>query len=124
MVRFTGDNRTGAGEGDDETVYINVGALSYDVAKIAIAVTIYNANEQGHSFSQVTESYIRIINHGNGKEMTRFNLAEQLPDAQGVLFGYLTREGTNWIFEPVAEPIDGGLSKIATRYGIIVQGNV
>lgn len=59
-VTHTGDNRTGEGEGDDEVLYIDFTKVPADVERIAITVTIYEAQERGQNFGQVSNAYVRL----------------------------------------------------------------
>ena len=122
-VEHSGDNRTGAGEGDDETISIDLMALPFDVTKIAFVVSIYDALVREHTFKNVRNCFIRIVNTETGIELMRFNLDhefEQSPKTAAVLVGTLNREGPNWFFDGLGQMEDGGLPKIATDYGIIV----
>ena len=52
-VRHTGDNLTGAGDGDDEVIVINLAKVPQEVKKIAITVTIHDAVNRKQNFGQV-----------------------------------------------------------------------
>lgn len=122
-VEHMGDNRTGAGEGDDENIRIDLMRLPFDVRKVAFSVSIYEAPERGHSFRSVRNCFLRIVNEETEIELMRFNLdAEFLedPQATAVLVGVLNREGPNWFFEGVGRLEQGGLAKLATEFGIVV----
>lgn len=122
-VEHTGDNRTGAGDGDDETIMIDLMALPFDVMKIAFVVSIYDAHVREHTFKNVRNCFIRIVNAETKIELMRFNLDHEFeasPKTTAVLVGTLNREGPNWLFDGVGQMEDAGLPKIATEYGIIV----
>lgn len=122
-VEHMGDNRTGAGDGDDENIRIDLMLLPFDVRKVAFTVSIYEAPERGHSFRSVRNCFLRIVNEETSIELMRFNLdAEFLEDpaATAVLVGMLNREGPNWFFEGVGRLEQGGLAKFATEFGIVV----
>jgi tellurium resistance protein TerD len=122
-VEHMGDNRTGAGDGDDENIRIDLMLLPFDVRKVAFSISIYEAPERGHSFRSVRNCFLRIVNEETGIELMRFNLdAEFLeaPESTAVLVGMLNREGPNWFFEGVGRLEQGGLAKFATEFGIVV----
>ena len=73
-VEHTGDNRTGEGDGDDEAVKINLAKVPADVQKIAITVTIHDAESRGQNFGQVQNAFIRVVNDQTNVEIVRFDL--------------------------------------------------
>jgi len=75
-VEHTGDNRDGAGDGDDEAIKVDLSRVPADVDKIAFTVTIHDAESRRQNFGQVSNSFIRIINEANSSEIVRYDLAE------------------------------------------------
>ncbi len=126
VVRHTGDNRTGAGDGDDETIYVDMNGLPFEVMKVVFVVSIYEGddNPNDHNFSMVKNAYIRIVNQDTGDEIIRYKLDRELdnnPHGTAMIVGALSREGPKWHFQADGEFLDGGLAAAARRYGIIVQ---
>ncbi len=122
-IEHLGDNRTGAGDGDDEVITIDLMALPFDVMKIAFVVSIYDAAIRGHDFKNIRNTFLRVMNKETGIELMKFNLDREFqenPKATGVIVGVMLREGPNWFFEARGELVKGGLEKIATDYGIII----
>lgn len=122
-VEHMGDNRTGAGDGDDENIRIDLEKIPYEVYRIFFVISIYEAELKGQSFASVRNSFLRIINEETGIELMRFNLDQEFidePDATAVNVGFLERSGPNWFFEGLGKMTVGGLKEIATQYGIIV----
>jgi tellurium resistance protein TerD len=122
-VVHAGDNRTGAGAGDDENIEIDLMLLPFEIYKAVFVVSIYDAAIREQSFSNVRNCFLRIVNAETGIEMMRFNLDkefEENPKGTGLIVGSLIREGPNWFFEGVGKFEDGGLPKIATDFGIVV----
>ncbi len=121
-IQHTGDNRTGVGDGDDETIFLDLQAIPFDVLRLSFCISIYDPEYKGHDFSSVKNMFFRIINQETGEQMHRHQLDQELIDskATGVVVGDLNRTGPNWIFTPRADLIEGGLGVIATQYGIIV----
>lgn len=120
-VRHLGDSRTGAGDGDDETLMIDLNGLPFDVMKIAFTITIYNAAERDQNFAQVRSLYFRVVNAQDDNEIFRYRLSEEEFSGQiGIKVGELIREGPKWYFSAMGEPIPAGLGTIATQYGCII----
>ncbi|MBY0358477.1 MAG: TerD family protein [Candidatus Obscuribacterales bacterium] len=117
-VVYGGDNRTGAGDGDDETVAINLTKVPADVEKVAVAVTIHDAAARKQSFGQVQSAYVRVVNKKDGSELARFDLSEDASTNTAVVFGEVYRNNGEWKFRAVGQGYDGGLEKLAQGYGV------
>lgn len=122
-IKHGGDSRTGAGAGDDESVIVDLQGVPYDILRILVSLTIYQAYEREQSLGAVRGAYIRLCNAENKYEMFRYKLDEHIKDRPegGMLIAALDREGPKWHFRPLAEPVQGGLPEIAENYGIIVK---
>ncbi|MEM8833767.1 MAG: TerD family protein [Pseudomonadota bacterium] len=123
-VSHQGDSRTGAGDGDDESINIDLTALSFDVLKISFVLSIYNLDFKDHDFSMVKNVYFRIVNENTESEIFRFELDEELTEHEGLIIGHLERVGAEWIFHAVGQTVEGGLGAIAADYGIVVMENM
>lgn len=120
-VRHNGDSRNGAGDGDDESISIDLNGIPFDVLKIVFTLTIYNAEEREHRMGTVRNLYLRLVNHADQNEIFRFQLSEEeYAGMTGIKVGELVREGPKWYFNALGEPISGGLGGIATQYGLII----
>ncbi|MCC9001012.1 MAG: TerD family protein, partial [Candidatus Competibacter sp.] len=75
-VQHTGDNRTGAGEGDDEAVMVDLTRVPADVQKITFTVTIHEADQRRQNFGQVGNAFIRLVNAETNIEVARYDLGE------------------------------------------------
>ena len=75
-VTHTGDNRTGEGDGDDESLKIKLDAVPSEVDKIIFVVTIHDAQARRQSFGQVSGAFIRLVNDDNQTEVARYDLTE------------------------------------------------
>lgn len=117
-VEHTGDNRTGEGEGDDESIKINLQRVPSEIEKIAISVTIHDAEGRRQNFGQVSNAFIRVVNEDNGQEMTRFDLGEDFSIETAVIFGEVYRHNGEWKFRAVGQGYAGGLHALATGYGV------
>ena len=117
-VEHTGDNRTGDGDGDDEAVTIDLGKVSPDVQKIAITVTIHDADSRGQNFGQVQNAFIRVVNNQSQVEIVRFDLNEDYSTETAMIFGELYRHNGEWKFRAVGQGYNGGLRAMCHQYGI------
>ncbi|MBO2459618.1 MULTISPECIES: TerD family protein [Actinomadura] len=117
-VEHTGDNTTGAGEGDDEQINVNFGALPAEAERIAFAVSIYDADSRGQNFGQVRNAFIRVLNQGDRSEMARYDLTEDASMETAMVFGELYRNGTDWKFRAVGQGYASGLAGIAMDFGV------
>ncbi|MGA8884493.1 MAG: TerD family protein [Acinetobacter sp.] len=117
-VEHTGDNRTGDGDGDDEAVTIDLGKVSPDVQKIAITVTIHDADSRGQNFGQVQNAFIRVVNNQSQVEIVRFDLNEDYSTETTMIFGELYRHNGEWKFRAVGQGYNGGLRAMCQQYGI------
>lgn len=117
-VTHTGDNRTGAGEGDDEEILVSLNSVASDVNKIVFVVTIHDAEANNQNFGQISTAFIRIVNNDNNEEIARFDLSEDASTNTAMIFGELYRHGGEWKFRAVGEGSSGGLGALAKTYGI------
>ena len=113
-ITLGGDNRTGAGEGDDETINIELDNIDPSIVKIVFVVTIHEAMAKRQTFGMINNSYVRLVDlEQNGKELCRFNLKENGSTATSVIFAELYRSGSEWQFKAVGE------GKIADLNGVL-----
>ncbi|RIJ77515.1 TerD family protein [Nakamurella silvestris] len=119
-IEHGGDNLTGEGEGDDETIKVHVKAVPEQIDKVVVAVSIYEADEKGLSFGQVRNAYIRVVDESNGTELARYDLSEDAANETAMVFGELYRSGAEWKFRAVGQGYASGLAGIAQDFGVNV----
>ena len=117
-VQHTGDNRSGAGDGDDESIKINLDLVPADVVKMVVAVTIHDAQAKGQNFGQIQNAFIRVVNEETGVEVVRYDLAEDYSTETAMVFGEIYRNNNEWKFRAIGQGYAGGLSAMCQRYGI------
>lgn len=117
-VEHTGDNLTGEGEGDDESLIVRLEKVPADVQKLAFAVTIHEADIRKQNFGMVKNAFIRIVNKGNNVEIARFDLSEDASVDTAMIFGEVYRHGAEWKFRAVGQGFAGGLAPLARNYGV------
>jgi len=119
-VVHSGDNTTGAGEGDDETVTIDLASVPLDVDKIAICVTIHDAETRRQNFGQVSKAFVRCVNAAGNAEIARYDLSEDGSTEGAMVFGEVYRAGADWKFRAIGQGFKGGLGPLAKNYGVNV----
>ncbi|MBK7841866.1 MAG: TerD family protein [Candidatus Obscuribacter sp.] len=105
QIWLTGDNRTGAGDGDDEQIIVKLNDLPERYEKIVFVVQIYKGIANGQSFGMVKNAFIRAED-GKGREMARFDLSggPQYADCRSMLFAELVREAGGWKLNAIGDP--------------------
>ncbi len=117
-VAHKGDNRTGAGEGDDEVIEIELGPMPPNAAKVAFVVTIHDAEARKQNFGQVSNAYIRALNADGEQEIARYDLSEDASVETAMIFGELYRHNDEWKFKAIGQGYAGGLAAVARDYGV------
>ena len=117
-VEHTGDNRTGAGEGDDEALIVLLDKVPADIQRIVFTVTIHDAESRKQNFGQVSNAFIRVVNKDSNNEVARFDLSEDASIETAMVFGEIYKHGSEWKFKAVGQGYSGGLAALARQYGI------
>lgn len=117
-IEHTGDNRTGAGAGDDEVIKVDLSRVPADIDRIAFTVTIHDADTRRQNFGQVSNAFIRIVNEATGAEVVRYDLAEDASTETAMVFAELYRNSGEWKFRAVGQGYTGGLRALANGYGM------
>ncbi|MFE7168717.1 TerD family protein [Streptomyces sp. NPDC057616] len=119
-VEHTGDNLTGEGEGDDESIKVNLAGVPGDIDRIVFPVSIHDADARGQSFGQVRNAFIRVVNQANSQEIARYDLSEDASTETAMVFGELYRHSGEWKFRAVGQGYASGLAGIASDFGVNV----
>ena len=119
-VEHTGDNRTGAGDGDDEAVIVLLDKVPADVQRIIFCVTIHEADMRKQNFGQVSHAFVRVVNKDSNNEVARYDLSEDASIETAMIFGEIYRHSGEWKFKAVGQGYAGGLAALAKQYGIDV----
>ncbi len=116
-VQHMGDNLTGAGEGDDEQIVIDLDRLPENYDRVLMAVTIYQARQRNQHFGMIQNSFIRLVDARNNQEICRYNLTEQYDQATAVVFGEVYRHNGEWKFNAMGQPTqDDGIADLVERF--------
>ena len=124
-VHHMGDNLTGEGAGDDEQIRIDLTKVPDNIQRIAFTVTIYEAQERGQNFGQVSNAYVRLArrsseNDSVGTEELRYDLGEDFSVETALVVCELYRSGATWKFNAVGAGYQGGLYALCKAYGVNV----
>ena len=116
-VKHTGDNLTGAGEGDDEQIQVDLSKVPSDVQKIVFVVNIYDCMKRKQDFGLISNAFIRVVNPVNGQEFCRFNLTESYAGRTSLVVAEVYRHNNEWKFDAIGEGSnDASLSELVRRY--------
>lgn len=115
-VTHTGDNLDGEGEGDDESIKIDLTTITPQAAEIIVVVTIHKADERKQNFGQVHNSFIRIFNTDTQEEILKYELEEDFSIETAVEFGRIYKKNGQWKFEAIGVGQKGGLQEYLNKY--------
>lgn len=121
-VVHTGDNLTGDGDGDDEVIMIDFTKIPREIKKIAICVTIHDAEARRQNFGQVSNAYIRIAKLRDefdtvGEPVLKFDLEEEFSIETALVVAEIYNRNGEWKFNAVAAGYQGGLEAICRSFG-------
>ena len=119
-VVHTGDNLTGEGDGDDEVIKINLPQVPASIERIALTITIHDADTRSQNFGQVSNSYARIIDESTNTELIRYDLGEDFSIETAIVVGELYRHNGEWKFNAIGSGYQGGLGSLVQDYGLQV----
>ena len=117
-VEHLGDNLTGKGDGDDESLVLQLNQIPADVERVVFAVTINDAEARKQNFGQVSNAFIRVVNKDSGAEIARYDLSEDASVETAMIFGEIYRHNGEWKFKAVGQGYAGGLAPLARGFGI------
>ncbi len=116
-VQHMGDNLTGAGDGDDEQIVIDLASVPGEYDKIVIVVNIYQAVKRKQHFGLIENAFIRLVDARNNNEMCKYNLTENYSGMTAMIFGEVYRYNGEWKFSAIGQGTnDPGLLELSRRY--------
>ena len=121
-VTLTGDNTTGEGDGDDETIELSLADVPFDITRIAFSASIHNAIDREQNFGMIENAFIRVVNKDNNQEVVRFDLTGDFSAYNALVLGELYRIGSEWVFIAKAEGFTGALGEVARSFDVNVRG--
>lgn len=118
-VVHQGDNLTGAGDGDDEQILVNLADLPAQYDRVVVLVSIYKASERNQHFGLIKNAFIRLVDADNNKELCIYNLSENYSNMTAMVFGELYRHNGEWKFNAIGQPLQiWSVSQLAEKYGL------
>lgn len=116
-VQHMGDNLTGAGDGDDEQIVVDLANIPQQYDKIVIIVNIYQAFKRNQHFGMIRNAFCRLVNASNNSEMMKYNLTENYSGSTAMIFGEIYRHNGEWKFNAMGNGTqDPGIGEVAQRY--------
>lgn len=119
-VQHMGDNRTGDGDGDDEVINLDLTKVDTGVSKIAITVTIDQADARKQNFGMVNNAYIRVVDGATNTELLRYDLGEDYSIETAIVVAEIYRNNGEWKFNAIGSGFAGGLPALCQNYGLNV----
>jgi tellurium resistance protein TerD len=116
-VILTGDNRTGAGEGDDEQLIIDLNKVPAGIESIAVCINIYEAAKRKQNFGMVDNAYVRVVNEATGEELSKYDLTEDFSAETAVMAAEIYRHEGEWKFKAIGEGL-ATLEKLVEKVGL------
>jgi tellurium resistance protein TerD len=117
-IHHTGDNRTGEGDGDDESIHVFLDKVPADIQKLIICVSIYDAETKKQNFGQVLNAFVRLVDKDKNQEVTRYDLTEEASMHTAMIFGEIYRYQGEWKFKAVGQGYKGGLAELVRLHGV------
>lgn len=118
-VIHQGDNLTGAGDGDDEQIMVDLSRLPAQYDRIVILVSIYKASERKQHFGMIQNAFIRLVNADTNQELCIYNLSENYHGMTSMVFGELYRHNGEWKFSAIGQPMQiSSVAQLAEQYGL------
>lgn len=116
-VQHMGDNLTGAGDGDDEQIIVDLSKIPAQYDKIVLVVTIYQAVQRNQHFGLIQNAFIRLVDARNNSEMCKYNLTENYSGMTAMIFGEVYRHNGEWKFTALGQGTnDPGLGELVNRF--------
>ena len=116
-VQHMGDNLTGAGDGDDEQIVIDLTKVPAEYDRIVIVVNIYAATQRKQHFGLIQNAFIRLVDTRNNNEMFRYDLTENYSGMTAMIFGELYRKDGEWKFSAIGQgTTDNSVGDLVKRY--------
>lgn len=116
-IKHNGDNLTGAGEGDDEQIVIELDRVPAQYDRIVMAVNIYDAARRHQHFGMIRNAFIRIVDARNGQELLRYNLSEHYDNMTAMIFGEVYRHNGEWKFNAIGQATtDNSIKDLTKRF--------
>jgi tellurium resistance protein TerD len=113
-----GDNLTGAGDGDDEIIIIDLPKIPANISKLVFVVNIYECQSRKQDFNQIENAFVRLVNTANNQELARFNLSgKDYQGMTGMVLAEVYRHNQEWKMAAIGNGVNvNGLSELVQAY--------
>ena len=112
-----GDNLTGAGDGDDEVINIDLSQIPSKFNKLVFVVNIFSCKSRNQHFGMIKNAFIRVVDLNNKEELIHFDLTDNHQDDTSLVVAEIYRQGSEWKFAAIGEGTkDISLQQICARY--------
>ncbi len=116
-IQHMGDNLTGAGEGDDEQILVDLSKVPAEYDRIVLVVNIYQAVKRNQHFGMIQNAFIRLVDGRTNNEMCKYSLTDDYSGMTALIFGEVYRHNGEWKFNAIGQGTnDPGLGELANRY--------
>ena len=115
-IKHTGDNLTGAGDGDDETINVELAKVDATINDLVFVVTIHEAEKRKQNFGQVHNAFIRLYDLDTNKEIAKYDLEEDFSKETAIEFGKLYKKDNQWRFQAVGQGFNSGLQGFVDKF--------
>jgi tellurium resistance protein TerD len=113
-----GDNLTGAGDGDDEVIIVDLSRIPDSISKLVFVVNIYDGRAKEQDFTQIENAFVRLVNTANNQELARFNLSGQdYQGMTGMILAEVYRHNQEWKMAAIGNGTNvNGLGELVQSY--------
>lgn len=118
-LKYSGDNRTGEGDGDDEFITIDLSKSRPNITNYSIIVSISDPDNKGLNFGSIGSCYVRLTNISTGEEILRYDMAEDFSTETAVQFGSLYLYNGEWKFKAIGAGYVAGLQAFLDEYNYV-----
>ncbi|MHC5736921.1 TerD family protein [Nostoc sp.] len=117
-ITHLGDNLTGAGEGDDEQVIVDLARLPKEIVKLVFTVNIYDCITRKQEFAQVKNAFVRLVNTSNNQELAKYHLSgSEYKGMTGMVMAEIYNHNNEWKLAAIGNGINvNGLEGLVEVY--------
>jgi stress response protein SCP2 len=117
-VTHLGDNLTGAGDGDDEQIIVDLARIPQDIAKLVFTVNIYQSKTRNQDFSLIKNAFVRLVNTANNQELARYNLSgAEYKGMTGMIMAEIYNHNNEWKMAAIGNGVKAnGLMELVQSY--------
>ena len=117
-ITHLGDNLTGAGEGDDEQILVDLSRMPSQIVKLVFTVNIYDCIARKQDFGQVKNAFVRLVNQSNNQELAKYNLSgSEYKGMTGMIMAEIYKHNDEWKMAALGNGVKvNGLEELVKTY--------